>query len=354
MKKAVLTAEDIRFQYNSDFVLDVPRIELFPGEITGMIGPNGSGKSTLIKVLSFLEKTEQGRIAVEGANITEGSNSLALRRGLAVVFQDPLLFSRSVWENVAAPLKFRKEPNTKIREKVDYWLSKLQIKHLADRSARNISGGEAQRVSLARALVTEPKVFFMDEPFANLDQPTKENLMHQLRGVIAESKVAVLFVTQDREEAAVFSDTLGVMRAGRIVQMGTPVEIFTRPASAFIAGFVGVENIFPARSDPAFNDKNIDLGPVKITAPTDKTGEVHISIRPEDILLSSQKVESSARNVFQGRITRIQPKERTFYITVDIGVPLVCLVTKLSKEELALDENKDIWVLFKATSVHVI
>ncbi len=354
MKNPVLQAEGIRFRYNSAFVLDVPLIELYPGEVYGIIGPNGCGKSTLVKVLSFLEKAEQGHILVDGREISPGSDTLAVRRQFSVVFQEPLLFNRSIWENVAAPLKFRRASKKKIHKAVSSWLRKLGIEPLANRPARNISGGEARRTSLARALVNQPRVLFLDEPFANLDQPTKENLMHELRIIIKESNTATLFVTHDREEAAVFSDTLGVMREGVIVQTGTPVEIFSRPASPFVADFVGAENIFPGQSDPSLDENNINLGPLRITAPTDKTGPVHISIRPEEILLSPQRVQSSARNIFRGRITRIQPLERTFYITVDIGVPLVCLVTKLSKEELALDENKDIWVLFKATSVHVI
>jgi len=354
MKKPALEGHEILFRYDSAFVLDVPLIEVFPRKVLGIIGPNGSGKSTLVKILSLLEKPLSGSVVIEGKAIGGGREALSVRRRFSVVFQQPLLFNRSVWENVATALKFRKESAESVRKKVDLWLRKLGIEQLAERPARTLSGGEARRVSLARSLVCDPKVFFMDEPFANLDQPTKENLMHELRSIIKESDIATLFVTHDREEAAVFSDTLSVMHEGKIVQSGTPVEIFSQPVSPFVADFVGVKNIFPAYAESNLNEQNIGLGSIRITAPTDKVGPVHVSIRPEDILLSRERVQSSARNVFRGRITHIRRRERTFYITVDIGIPLVCLVTKSSKEELGLKKNMEIWMLFKATSVHVI
>ncbi|MBW2092840.1 MAG: ABC transporter ATP-binding protein [Deltaproteobacteria bacterium] len=354
MKQPVLEAEQLYYQYQSGFELNTAGIQLFPGEILGIMGPNGCGKSTLVRVLSLLLKPERGKITVAGTPIETNKHRFSARRKCSVVFQEPLLFNRSVSDNLALPLKFRKHPPSVINRKVEKWLNILGVSRLAHRPARTLSGGEARRVCLARAMVTEPKLLFMDEPFSDLDQPAKEALMHDLALIVRRAGTAVMIVTHDREEAAVFSDRLGVMQQGSIVQFGTPARIFNQPATPFVADFVGVENIFSGESDPDSDFENISINGTKITVPTEIAGPVHVIIRPEDILLSTNKISSSARNQFYGKIIKIVPRERTYYITVDVGIPLTCLVTKISKEELALEQGKQIWLQFKATSVHVI
>jgi tungstate transport system ATP-binding protein len=354
MKQPLLEAKNIYLKYRTGFELNVPILKLFPGEVLGIIGPNGCGKSTLIKTLSLLLKPDRGKVALDGKGPIAASEAFKARRNFSVVFQAPLLFDRSVKDNVALPLKFRKEPPRVIEEKVRKWLDTFGIKHLAQRRVNGLSGGEARRVCLARALVTNPRVLFMDEPFTNIDQPAKETLIHDLGAALRDLDIAVMIVTHDREEAALFSDRMGVMRDGKIVQTGPPTQIFNQPATPFVADFVGVENIFKGESQPGLEQGNIKINGVRMTAPTDITGPVHLIIRPEDILLSAAKISSSARNQFQGKITKVVPRERTYYITVDVGVPLTCLVTRISKEELQLEPGRQIWLQFKASSVHVI
>ena len=354
MKTAILEAENIYLKYRTGFELSLPALQLFPGEILGIIGPNGCGKSTLIKILALLLEPDRGKVVLDGKEPTAGRKSFKARRNFSVVFHAPLLFNRSVKDNIALPLKFRREPAHAVEEKVQKWLGTFAIEHLAHRPVTGLSGGEARRVCLARALVTNPRVLFMDEPLANIDPPAKETLIHDLTVALRNLDMAVMIVTHDREEAALFSDRMGVMRAGKIVQTGPPAQIFNQPATPFVADFVGVENIFKGESQPGLEQGNIKINGIRMTVPTDITGPVHLIIRPEDILLSNAKISSSARNQFRGKITKVVPRERTYYITVDVGVPLTCLVTRISKEELQLEPGRQIWLQFKASSVHVI
>ncbi|MFZ5596652.1 MAG: ATP-binding cassette domain-containing protein [Bacillota bacterium] len=221
----IIKAENIVVARNNKEILRVDSIALRRREILSVIGPNGAGKSTLLTVLALLTPPVSGDIKFFGERVT-GKNALACRRRMAVVFQEPLLLNTNVFNNVAQGLKFRGVPSGKIRSEVEMWLEKMGVAHLADRSARFLSGGEAQRVSLARALVLQPEVLFMDEPFMALDFSTRNGLIRDLAGIIREKGITTFFVTHNYSELQFFMGNTVVMSGGRIVYRGETEKLF--------------------------------------------------------------------------------------------------------------------------------
>ena len=189
-----------------------------------VVGPNGAGKSTLVQVLALLERPARGEVLFDGAPAS--GNALPYRRRMAVVFQEPLLLDTTVESNVGSGLALRGVPVQEQRRRSTEWLERFGIAHLAKRSARTLSGGEAQRMSLARALVLEPEVLLLDEPFSALDQPTRAALIDDLDRVLMASRIATVFVTHDRSEALRLGDRIAVLMDGRMRQVGSPAEVF--------------------------------------------------------------------------------------------------------------------------------
>jgi tungstate transport system ATP-binding protein len=226
---ALLHARDLLMMRDGQTVLDVPDLQIHPGEIVSVIGPNGAGKTTLLLILSSVLKATHGRIFYRGRPISSGREALQYRRQQAMVFQEPLLFNASVFDNVASGLKLRNFPKDRIRELVEENLARFGISHLAGRSARNISGGEAQRTSLARAMATQPEVIFMDEPFAALDAPSREALIEDAGSALRGSGITAVIATHDRTEAMRLSTRMAVMESGRILQIGTPLLFSSTP-----------------------------------------------------------------------------------------------------------------------------
>ncbi len=175
------------------------------------------------------------------------ANALAIRRRIAMVFQEPLLLNSSVYQNAALGLKLRGLRGGEIADRLGPWLDRLGIAALAARSARTLSGGEAQRTSLARALVLEPDLLLLDEPFAALDPGSREALLRDFQRIVKEARVTTVFVTHDRAEAFALADRVGVMADGRMLQLGAREDVFLRPASQTVAEIVGVENCLPGR-----------------------------------------------------------------------------------------------------------
>ncbi len=219
-------------------VLEVADLAVGRGELLVVVGPNGAGKSTLASVLAVLERPERGELWFAGRRVDWRRDGLATRRRLAMVFQEPLLFDTSVFENVAAGLRLRGVRGDQARARVERWLARLRIEHLARRSARSLSGGEAQRTSLARALVLEPELLLLDEPFASLDPPTREELIEDLLPLLRERTTTTVLVTHDHEEAFALGDRIAVLLDGHLAQIGPPCELLKRPASPAVAAFL--------------------------------------------------------------------------------------------------------------------
>ena len=229
-------------------VLDVPALDVRAGEILAVIGPNGAGKSTLLRVMGLLETPAAGTVRVAGEPASR-ARALALRRRMASAFQEPLLADMSVLDNVALGLRFRGVATTERRARSARWLERFGIASLAGRQARTLSGGEAQRTALARALVLEPDLLLLDEPFSALDQPTREDLLGELGRILREDARTTVLVTHDRSEALALSDRVAVMVGGRVLQLDETDRVFRAPLSEEAARVVGASWPDPRRDD---------------------------------------------------------------------------------------------------------
>jgi tungstate transport system ATP-binding protein len=241
MAEPLITLRDIRVQYGALTVLDLPSLEIDENETLAIIGANGAGKSTLLRVIGLLERPSRGSVFFRG-ELAAPRHSLRLRRRIASVLQTPLLLDATVYANAAIGLKLRGCRPKEIDGRLLPWLERLGIAHVAGQSARTLSGGEARRTSLARALVLEPQLLLLDEPFSALDSPSREALLTDLQEALRRSDAAVVLVTHDVHEAATLANRIGVLSRGRLLQLGPTEDIFSRPANQEVASFVGTYN----------------------------------------------------------------------------------------------------------------
>lgn len=355
----LLAAHDLKVERGGMEVLSIASFELHNGEIAALIGPNGAGKSTLMLTLAGLLPPAAGRILFRGEPIPAGSAATGYRRRIAMVFQEPLLFDTTVFENVAAGLKFRGLPREEVRTRVTEYLQRFQITHLANRSARKLSGGEAQRTSLARAFATEPELILLDEPFSALDPPTRQALTDDLEEVLRASGTAAVLATHDQAEALRLADRMAVMNDGTIIQTGTPTEVMNHPATEFVAAFVGMENIYYGTiTQAAAGLMSVTVGSSELQLVGDGTTGEHVvmSIRPEHVVVGTATPDhpTSARNLFAGRVERIVPYGAFNKVYIECGFTLVATITNPSLLGLGLKTGSQVFASFKATSVHLI
>lgn len=339
-------------------VLAVPHLEVQRGEMLAIIGPNGAGKSTLLLTLALLLPPTAGVVRVAGELATP-DNTLRLRRRMAVVFQEPLLLDTSVAENVATGLKLRGIAPAERQKRVLAWLERFGIAHLAQRPARSLSGGEAQRTSLARAFALEPEVLFLDEPFSALDSPTRAAVTADLLAVLRATRVTTVLVTHDLDEALALGDRVGVLIGGRLRQLGPPQEVFNAPADAEVAGFVGVGTLVPGvvvAQEGGVAQVQVAGHPSEVVSELAPGTPVLLCLRPEDVTLrpAGQVAPSSARNFLPGRVTGLTPAVGHVRVAVDCGFPLIAAVTHRSVTDLGLSEGTPVVACFKATAAHLI
>lgn len=233
---ALLSAEDLRIRRGGVAVLNVPHFSIATEEKVAVIGPNGAGKSSLLLGLACLIGRDGGRIVFRGEEVTRQGET-AFRRRIAMVFQEPLLFDTTVLDNVAEGLRIRRIRRSEARDRAKESLDLFKVGHLAGRSAHKLSGGEAQRVSLARAFAVRPDLILMDEPFSSLDLPTRIALAEDLGRILHESGTAAIITTHDRIEAFRVVDRLMVMDSGVVIQEGPPKDVIANPANEFVAAF---------------------------------------------------------------------------------------------------------------------
>jgi len=357
--KPILEAQNIEVERGGAIILSVPSLLIGEGEILSLIGPNGAGKTTLLQTLSYLLKPVQGEIFFKNEKVNSKPSVFEYRRKIAMVFQEPLLFDTTVFGNVASGLKIRGMNRMEIRNRVVEQLDRLGIGHLSGRSAKTLSGGEAQRTSLARAFAIQPEVLLLDEPFASLDPPSRESLIEDLESILRQTRTTTIFATHDRLEALRLSDRIAVMNEGRILQIGSPEEVMNHPVNEFVASFVGVETILSGR----VIKKNGGAFVASVSGQEiEAVGEGHLGetvllcIRPENVTLSTRPSQegTSARNVFPGRIEKIVSLGLYQKVQLNCGFPLVAYVTHHSLENLSLQAGREVAASFKATAIHVV
>lgn len=354
----IFEAHNLFIRRDGHVVLDIPELQIFKGEILSIIGPNGAGKTTLLQTIMHLLKTKEGEIYLKGKKIDLSNSAYKYRRNFGLVFQEPLLFNTTVFKNVASGLEIRGMGKKRIEEMVDLQLNRFGIAHLKKRSARAISGGEAQRASLARAFATRPEILLLDEPFAALDIPTRESIIEDLERVLRETRTTTILATHDRMEALRLSNRIAIISAGRILQIGTPHEIMNRPVNEFVAAFAGTEIILSGNVSGIQRTTfsiSVEGKDIVLTGRARKGERLTIGLRPENVVISvGHAGKTSARNSYKGVITKIVPTGFFYKIYIDCGFNLISHVTTQSKEDLALAAGRKVTASFKATSVHII
>ncbi|MFP3974929.1 MAG: tungstate ABC transporter ATP-binding protein WtpC [Chloroflexota bacterium] len=335
-----------------DFVLENATLDVQKGEYFIILGPTGAGKTVLLETIAGLYSPKSGIVWLQGQDVT---NSDPEKRNLGFVYQDHVLFPHlTVADNVSFGLKQRKMSKAEIREAANRAIELLGISHLLKRKPDTLSGGERQKVALARALAVSPKVLLLDEPLSALDPETRESVQQQLRDIHNRLDLTIIHVTHDFEEAISLGDRIAVLAEGRIAQVGTPQEIFRQPKSETVARFALTRNIFTGEVRDGDHESAImDIEGTPVAVVTDVRGKRHASVRPEDILLSNEPVHSSARNSFKGKVNHIVDRGSTIYLTVAVPPDFICLVTRRSFEEMNLQEGSDVYITFKASAVHV-
>jgi tungstate transport system ATP-binding protein len=356
---SVLELKDLRVDRGGVQVLDIPSFSLQENEFVSLIGPNGAGKSTLLLAILGLLKKKSGDLSYRGSEIVSEASFLKLRRKVAMVLQEPLLFDSTVFDNVASGLKLRGMGRPEIKERVETYLERFNLTGFARRSARKLSGGEARRVSLARAFAVEPEVIFFDEPFTNLDVPTRQALTDDMDRVIRERRISAVLVTHDQSEALKMSNRLVVMNEGRIVQQGTPAAVMNRPVNEFVANFVGMETILEGVVTGNVEQQlTVAVAGQEIGAIGDlpQGSDAYCCIRPENVIVGvvSPDHTTSAKNVFPARIADIASLGPYLRLRLECGFTLTAYVTRDSFASLELAEGKEVFASFKATSVHLI
>lgn len=276
-----------------------------------------------------------------------------------MVFQEPLLFKTSVFDNVAYGLKLRRLNKKVVQKQVDEMLERVKLSDFSKRKASKLSGGEAQRIAFARALVVEPEIVLLDEPFGSLDPLTKKDLKTELKQLLKEMKVTAVYVTHDQSEAMEMADRIAVIESGRIRQIGTPDQIFYRPADEFIAKFVGVDTVIPGtvvRQEEGLAEIEVNGLLFQAVSDAQVGSKVTVCIRPEDvtIILPVNGEKASARNHFNAKIVKIKNLGAVSKITLECGFKLIAAITKRSLEDLGLKEDQQVLASIKATAVHVI
>jgi tungstate transport system ATP-binding protein len=354
----LMKIEDILVRRGNMTVLDVKELAVEQGRILALIGPNGAGKSTLLLTLAGLLKPSQGRLFYLAKPVDSNASRAGMRRSVSVVFQEPLLLNTSVYKNVALGLRFRHLSHDQIQKRVEEALDYFGISSLAKRSAKTLSGGEAKRVSLARAFAIKPRLILMDEAFNSLDPPTRETLIDDLRHILEETKITAVLALHDREETLRLAQDVTVMADGKIIQSGTTSQIFNQPDSEFVANFVGTETILEGTV------KSSNAGLMEITVAGKVIAavgdflpqqNVYCCLRPENVTVARDtQGKMSARNIFEAKVQKIIRQGFFYKLILDCGFPVVAYITMPSCEDLGICEGATISVSFKATAVHVL
>lgn len=355
---AAFEVDGLRVRRGDSFTLEIPRLSVAAGETLAVLGLNGAGKSTLLEVLALLRRPDEGVVRILGEPVGGGHGAERLRRRLGLALQDPFLLRGRVLDNVALPLRLRGVPRDECRRRALAGLARFDVAHLALRSSRRTSGGEARRVSLARALVTDPDLLLLDEPFSALDPPTRDALLRDFQRALPPG-TAVVLVTHDRLEALNLAHQVAVLHDGRLLQWGPSQDVFLSPHDPSVAALVGLETILSgpvASSEDGLCRVEVSPGAFIEAAAAPPAGErVTLCIHPEEVRIErpAPGTRTSARNVFPAVIRSLTPHGTGRRVALDCPFPLVALVTRHSAEDLGLRPGERVTASFKASAVHL-
>lgn len=353
----LLRGERLTRMYAGEAVVDVEMIDVRAGEVLAVLGPNGAGKSTLMRLLAGLEVPDSGRLLYRGRAVTAGDPEL--RRAGAAVLQHPYLWRGTVAQNVEYGLRIRGVPQSESESRVTQTLEMLGVAQLRAAPVDTLSGGEAQRVALARALVIDPEILFLDEPTADLDVAVRRQLLEDLERIVGRAESAIVLITHDPAEAFALANRVSVIEGGRIVQTGTPTEVFEAPATEFVASFTGAEFMLRGRIEVVEDGAlivRLDSGQSLVAVGEGVPGDsVQVAYRPEDVVIGPPgAAATSARNRFDVTVERVRPQGGLVRLRLGgDGLSLVALITRGAREDLGLEVGTRVVTQFKATALHV-
>jgi putative spermidine/putrescine transport system ATP-binding protein len=319
-----LRLEGLTKRFGAMAAVDHVDLAVAHGTFVCLLGPSGCGKTTLLRMIAGLEEPSEGRIRLDDADITTVP---AHRRDFGMVFQSLALFPHlDVGGNIAYPLRLRGVARSERRAKVAELLDLVRLPGLAARPITRLSGGQRQRVAIARELALSPRLFLLDEPLSALDAKLREAMQVELRQLQQRLGITTVVVTHDQREAMTMADLVVVMGDGRVRQAGSPVDIYRRPADAFVASFIGMTNLIAARPDPA----GAAVPGGRIPGLAIPAGGATVSVRPEDIVIAAP--ESAP---MQGSVTFIRDLGATIEIFIDCaGTEVVAVETRRHHHEL--------------------
>ncbi len=347
---------DLTQRHGSKTTLSSISLSIEKSEILAIIGPTGAGKTTLLRLIDQIDTPASGKVLFDGIEVTRRLRT-NVRRQISMVLQKPVVFDASVYDNVAYPLKVRKYDRKNIPEKVNAMLKTVGLDGYQKRKARTLSGGETQKVALARALITDPQLLLLDEPTANLDPVSLNSIEELILQFNRDNGMAIVIATHEMAQGQRLAHRIGVMMEGELIQVGKPGDIFYAPSDLRVARFVGVENILKGRITTNEGGlARIEVNGHGLEAVTDHRpgDEVHVCIRPEEVAISLEATSGSARNAFSGEVTLIALSGPIARVEMDCGLTLVAIITKRSAEELGLRVGRQVHASFKASAVHVI
>jgi len=352
--KWLMKLKDVTKRYGEITALEGLSLEIMEKEIFTVLGPNGSGKTTMLRIMASIDEPTSGEVFFDGEKINNSNRSQA-RKKSTMVFQKTPVFNTTVYKNIAYGLKLRGYSKKETDEKVKEALSLVKLAGYEKRLAKKLSGGEQQRVSLGRALALNTELLLLDEPTANLDPKNVSIIEETISRVNREFNTTIVMATHNMFQAETLTNRIALLLGGKIAQIGTPQEILRGP-SINLTSFARLENVFSGNSkilQEGTSVIEVDDG-VEIEAAPRKSGKVTVFVRPEDIVLSKKRIESSARNVFKGRIVQISDLGSIVKLKVDAGREFVTQITKRSFIEMQLNVGSEVFLAFKASSVHVI
>lgn len=333
-----------------EFNLNNINLSIDKGDYYVLMGKSGAGKTILLEMIAGLIIPDKGCISIDGKDIT---NEKIQKRKVGIVFQNYAIFTHlTVKQNIGYSLRKNKYSKAQRNKLISEYAELTEVTHLLERNASNLSGGELQRVALARTLIRKPDYLLLDEPLSSLDIQLKSGFRNLLRR-FNQKGITILHVTHDYEEALALSNKVGVLHDGKIIQQGITREVFSKPTNDFVAQFTGVRNFFEVE----FTEVNIakhSSGLMFFVSNSEihKTGK--IIIRSKHIIISLEQFESSAMNSFKGKIIQTVPCHNSFEVIVDIGVILTVSITERSMHRMNLQEGKIVWVSFKANAIKII
>lgn len=347
----MLLVKDLCVQMGKFFLKSV-NLDVKDGEYFVLLGPTGSGKSVLLESVAGLTAVTSGEVWINGNNVTDLNLE---HRKIGFAYQDYALYRHlTVRDNISFGLMWKNMKQKEIEQAVDHAIELLGLSNLLDKRPWTLSGGESQKIALARAISIKPDLLILDEPLSAVDSETKEDYERELKELHQRLGLTTIHVTHSFEEAVALGDRIAVIMDGEILQVGTPEEIFHHPQSVRAARFLMTKNIFEGEASPGPGGNSVfSVDGTEFRVDTGLQGKAYASVRPEDIMIYREPPASDNLNSLEGTVTRIVDRGTVTHVMVDVPPSFICLVLPRSLKELGLAENDKVYVTFAPSDVNV-